>query len=74
MARKPRHRRSRNGSAPVTKRLTPSQREARHRAFEAVGEMRAQGISLRAASEFAGSTPATVRRYANEALVKEGGR
>jgi hypothetical protein len=54
--------------------LSPSQREARHRAFEAVGEMRAQGISLRSASEFVGSTPATVRRYADEALVKENRR
>ena len=55
-------------------RLTPSQREARHRAFEAVGEMRAQGLSLRSASEFVGTTPATVRRYAGELLVKEGRR
>ena len=54
--------------------LTPSQREARHRAFEAVGEMRAQGLALRAAAEFVGTTPATVRRYAGGSLVKVGSR
>jgi hypothetical protein len=36
--------------------------------------MRAKGLSLRAAAEFVGTTPDSVRRYANEALVKEGGR
>ena len=53
---------------------TPCQREARHRAFEAVGEMRAQGLALRAAAEFVGTTPATVRRYAGDVLVKKGRR
>jgi hypothetical protein len=55
-------------------RLTPSQQEARHRAFEVIGEMRSEGLSLRAASQLVGTTPKTVRRYASEALEKEGRR
>ncbi len=55
-------------------RLSPAEQDTRHRAFEAVAEMRAKGLSLRAAAEFVGTTPDSVRRYANEALVKEGGR
>lgn len=55
-------------------RLTPEEQEARHRAFEAVGEMRSRGLSLRAAAQFVGTTPNAVRRYADDALVKEGGR
>jgi hypothetical protein len=55
-------------------RLSPSEQEARHRAFEAVTEMRANRLSLRAAAKFVGTTPATVRRYADEALIKEDGR
>jgi hypothetical protein len=52
-------------------RLSPAEREARHRAFEAIAEMRHNGLSLRAAAKFTGTTPATVRRYADEALIKE---
>jgi hypothetical protein len=55
-------------------RLTPEEQEARHRAFEAVGEMRSHGLSLRAAAAFVGTTPNAVRRYADEALVNENGR
>lgn len=55
-------------------RLSPSEREARHRAFEAVGEMRSRGLPLHAAAKFVGTTPASVRHYADEALVKEDGR
>ena len=55
-------------------RLSPAEQEARHRAFEAVGEMRSRGLSLRAAAEFVGTTPDSVRRHADDALVKEGGR
>jgi len=54
--------------------LTPSEQESRHRAFEAVAEMRTRGLSLRAAAEFVGTTPDSVRRYADDALVKENGR
>jgi hypothetical protein len=54
--------------------LTPRQHEARHRAFEAVGEMRARNISLRVAAEFVGTTPATVHRYAGDVLAKKGRR
>ena len=54
--------------------LTEAQREARHRAFEAIGEMRDHGLSLRAAAHEVGTTPETVRRYASQALTKEGRR
>lgn len=54
--------------------LTPSQREARHRAYEVIGEMRNNGLSLRGASHRVGTTPETVRRYASEALEKDGRR
>ena len=55
-------------------RLTPEQREARHRAFDALHEMRERGLSLRAAAQEAGTTPRTVRRYAGDALTLERGR
>lgn len=54
--------------------LTPHQQEARHRAYEAIGEMRSRGLSLQAASRLVGTTPDNVRRYAPEALTKEGRR
>jgi hypothetical protein len=54
--------------------LTPQQQEARHRAFEAITEMRSHGLSLRAASRLVGTTPENVRRYAPEAVTKEGRR
>jgi|ERR1035437_976554 hypothetical protein len=72
--------RTTNGPSPRVKgrstyeRLTPSQREARHRAYEVIGEMRSRDISLQAASRFVGTTPASVRRHAADALVKEKGR
>lgn len=55
-------------------RLTPHQQEARHRAYEAIGEMRSRGLSLHAASRLVGTAPDNVRRYAPEALIKEGRR
>jgi len=54
--------------------LTPREQEARHRAFEVVGVMRNQNLSLHAASGLVGTTPETVRRYASDALTKEGRR
>jgi hypothetical protein len=54
--------------------LTPKEQEARHRAFEVISVMRKQGLSLHAASQLVGTTPATVRRYASGALIKEGHR
>jgi hypothetical protein len=54
--------------------LTPSEQESRHRAFESISEMRSRGLSLRAAADFVGTTPDSVRRYADNALVKENGR
>lgn len=54
--------------------LTSKEQEARHRAFEAIAEMRRQGVSLTAAARIVGTTPATVRRYASGALVKGGRR
>jgi hypothetical protein len=55
-------------------RLSPKEQEARHRAFEAISLMRSKGTSLKAASKFVGTTPATVRRYANDAIIHEGHR
>lgn len=55
-------------------RLRPSQREAYHRSFEVVAEMRREGVSLRLASQRAGISPSTVHRYAGDLLVKEGRR
>ena len=54
--------------------LTLREQEARHRAFEVVGVMRNQNLSLHAASQLVGTTPETVRRYASDALTKEGRR
>jgi hypothetical protein len=54
--------------------LTPGEQESRHRAFEAISEMRVRGLSLSAAAKFVGTTPDSVRRYADDALVKEHGR
>jgi hypothetical protein len=55
-------------------RLSPIEREARHRAFEALNEMRSQGISLRKAAKEVGTSPATVHRYAGDSLVVVNGR
>ncbi len=54
--------------------LSPSQQEARHRAYEAISEMRRGGVSLNAAAERVGTTPTTVKRYAGDVLTKEGRR
>ncbi|MGO8873427.1 MAG: hypothetical protein ACLQPH_18890 [Acidimicrobiales bacterium] len=55
-------------------RLTPKEQEARHRAYEAISEMRREGVSLKVAAHRVGTTPKTVRRYASETLVKDGRR
>jgi hypothetical protein len=55
-------------------RLTPGQQEARHRAFEAISEMRREGVSLKTAAHRVGTTPSTVKRYAGDVLTKEGRR
>lgn len=55
-------------------RLSPREREARNKAFEALNEMRGKKVSLRVAARKAGTTPETVRRYAGNALVREGRR
>jgi hypothetical protein len=52
-------------------RLDPAEREARHRAFEALHEMRARGISLRQAAREVGTTPRSVHRYAGDSLILE---
>ena len=54
--------------------LSPREQEARHRAFEAISEMRRNGVSLKVAAHRVGTTPATVQRYASGALTKEGRR
>lgn len=55
-------------------RLTPREREERHLAFEAIAEMRRDGISLQAAARRVGTTPGSVRRYAFGSLEKQGNR
>ncbi len=55
--------------------LRPSEREARRRSLEAVRIMRRDGGSLSRAAREAGTTPRTVRRYADGALERSpGGR
>ena len=54
--------------------LQPREREARHKAFEALNEMRSQKVSLRVAARRHGTTPETVRRYAGDSLVRQGRR
>src|SRR5665213_3646229 len=54
--------------------LSPSQQEARHRAFEAISEMRRDGVSLKTAAHRVGTTPLTVKRYAGDVLTKDGRR
>lgn len=53
--------------------LRASEQDARHRALDAVARMR-HGQSLSTAARDAGTTPATVRRYAAPALTREGRR
>lgn len=55
--------------------LSDAEREDFHRAHDAVtAGMRDRGLSLRAAAADAGTTPAMIKRYASEMLVKERGR
>jgi hypothetical protein len=54
--------------------LTDSQHLARLRALDALSRMRGHGLSLTAAAHDAGTTPATVRRYAGTALHRDRGR
>jgi len=65
-------------SRPVTGRssynqLRASEQDARRRALDALARLR-HGQSLTAAARDAGTTPATVRRYASPALVRDGRR
>jgi hypothetical protein len=55
-------------------RLQPREREARHKAFEALSEMRSEKVSLRVAARRHGTTPETVRRYAGDSLARQGRR
>jgi hypothetical protein len=55
-------------------RMRPTTREARFRALEAVSLMRSEHLSLTAAARAAGTTRATVRRYAAPALTQQGRR
>ena len=54
-------------------RLTDPQRRARQRALEAVGYLRRGGTTLTDAARRAGTTPASVKRYAADALLKDKG-
>jgi hypothetical protein len=55
--------------------LRPAEREARRRSLEALRIMRREGRSLSRAARDAGTTPKTVRRYADGALEgTSGGR
>jgi len=54
--------------------MSPRERETRHRAFDAIHEMRRSGLSLKEASRRAGTTPRSVHRYAGDLLVHEGFR
>ena len=54
--------------------MSPREREARHRAFDAIHEMRRSGVSLREAARRAGTTPRSVHRYAGDLLVRNGSR
>jgi hypothetical protein len=53
--------------------LNRSQRESYHRTLDALSGMR-RGQSLTAAAREAGTTPATVRRYAGATVKRPGGR
>jgi hypothetical protein len=64
---------------PVTglaswRRLSEPSKDARHRALYALSLMRGDGQSLSTAASAAGTTPATTRRYAGNALTREGTR
>src|SRR5690348_9240996 len=71
-------RRRRRGTRRVTgaaswRQLPESSKDARLRAFDALARMRTDGLTLSAAAADAGTTPATVRRYAGPALTRDGG-
>lgn len=53
-------------------RLRPAERAARKRALDAVARMRSAKVPLRVAATAAGTTPATVLRYAPSALTRQG--
>jgi len=55
-------------------RLTPTQRQTRSRALNAVVQMRSSGMSLTEAARHSGTTPATVHRYVAPALTQRGNR
>jgi hypothetical protein len=52
--------------------LSDRERETRHRAFDAIHEMRRGEISLSEAARRAGTTPLSVHRYAGDLLTREG--
>ena len=54
--------------------MSPRERETRHRAFDAIHEMRRSDVSLKEAARRAGTTPRSVHRYAGDLLVQEGSR
>lgn len=53
--------------------LRPANQDARHRALDALAHMR-RGETLTSAATHAGTTPATVRRYASAGLTQQGRR
>ena len=62
-------------TAAELERLRPSEELARLQAFEAIGYMRRQHLSLTQAADRAGTTPAAVLRHAGAALIRmPGGR
>ena len=54
--------------------LPGPRKAAQHRALDALRRMRTDHLSLPAAARAAGTTPTTVRRYANPALTTDAGR
>lgn len=73
----PRSNRHRNG--PVRdhrdwQQRSDSAKDAHDRALKAIGYMRSSGLTLTEAAKLAGTTPATVRRYAGSALTQTGNR
>jgi len=59
---------------PEYEAMSPRERETRHRAFDAIHEMRRSDVSLKEAARRAGTTPRSVQRYAGDLLVHEGSR
>lgn len=67
-------RRPRRVTGPSSYRqLRPAEQDARHRALDALARMR-HGQTLTTAARDAGTTPATVRRYAEPGLTRTGRR